>query len=569
MLSVGGIAFYQAEEAKRNVFQFDERRLSGAMVRLKRESRAEGVVLLATCDRIEVWSDGAKGDLWEPMCRALGLAPLAWKPYAYAYTDEGAVDYLFHLACGLHSPLFGEDTIISQIEGASRLSRQCGCATALLQHVMQCAVSLAKKVHGSMSLDVPEPDLAPAIERALLPVHEKKLLVIGSSATARMLASFFQGRGWLVVMTLRDQRKIELVPPHVQAIGYEDRYRHLPDFPVVLCATKGLGYALEKNAPLGKDQQVFDLAKPKDVSPDLKGSCHLVEEDELVYERKNRQKVLAQSAPLIEAKKREFYAWKKRDENHEEVSSLSERAAQDLCYRLHGPLEALPLDPEAKKRFQAQLADLAFKSFAHVLYQKSPKRMVDLTHPLASGKALYAGDPPVQLAPWLTTKRDGCNLTKLVLGSHAGTHIDAPRHLFPDGKSLDQYPVSRFVGQAVVLPMGGPIEIPRGVTIALFATGWDAKWNDKEAYCQGYPTLDKAQRETLVRQGILMVGFDCPSPDPGTSLENHAFLLQNDVLILENLTALVPLVGMQVELHAAPLLFAHSDGAPVRVFCHF
>ena len=113
MLNVFGIAFFQAEGQKRGIFHFEERQLVDAMVRLKRESRADGVVVLATCDRLEVWSEGAKGDLYEPMCRALGIPVLAWKRYAYAHTDADAVDYLFSLACGLFSPLFGEDTIIS------------------------------------------------------------------------------------------------------------------------------------------------------------------------------------------------------------------------------------------------------------------------------------------------------------------------------------------------------------------------------------------------------------------------------------------------------------------------
>lgn len=568
MLNVSGIAFFQAEGQKRGIFQFDERQLVDAMVRLKRESRADGVVVLATCDRLEVWSEGAKGDLYEPMCRALAIPVLAWKQYAYAHTDADAVDYLFSLACGLYSPLFGEDTIISQIEGASRLSRQAGCATPVMQRLLQSAVSTAKKVHDRLNLEIPEETLPPAIGRHIQSVRPKKMLVIGSSATARMVAGYFHGQGWQVAMTLRDLRKTELVPPGVQAVGYDERYTVLSRYPVLVSATKGLGYALDEDAPVARDQLVFDLANPHDVSPGLAGRCRLVGDDALVYERRNRQKAVMESRSLIEARKAEFYAWKRREADHGRISSLAERAAQDLLYRMHGPLDSLGLDDGRTASFRGQLADLAYKSFVHELYRQSPGQIVDLTRKLEDSPALYPGDPDVRLIPYLTAGKDGCNLTKLELGSHAGTHLDAPRHLFPDGMSLDQYPPQRFQGEAVVLRMDGPFEIPDGVSMVLFATGWGTRWGT-DSYRVGYPTLSDAQRETLVERGIQMVGFDCPSPDAPEELSNHTFLLRNDILILENVADVAGLVGKRLKLTVSPLLFSRSDGAPARVFACF
>ncbi len=568
MLNVCGIAFFQAEEQKRRIFQFDERRLVDAMVRLKRESRADGVVLLATCDRLEVWSEGAKGELWEPMCRALGIPVLAWKQYAYAHADADAVDYLFSLACGLYSPLFGEDTIISQIEGASRLSRQAGCATPVTQRLMQSAVSAAKKVHDSLDLEIPEETLPPAIERLVQTTSPKKMLVIGSSATARMVASYFKGKGWQVAMTLRDLRKTELVPPGVQAVGYDNRYELLPGYPVIVSATKGLGYALDGDAPLTPSQLVFDLANPHDISPELTHRCGLVCDDGLVYERRNRQKAVMECRSLIETRKAEFYAWKRREADHDRIGFLAERAAQDLLYRMHGPLDSLGLDDGQIASFRGQLADLAYKSFVHELYRQSPGQVVDLTRKLETTPALYPGDPDVRVVPYLTVEKDGCNLAKLELGSHAGTHLDAPRHLFPDGMGLDQYPPQRFQGDAVVLRLGVPFEIPDGVSMVLFCTGWGPKWGT-DSYLAGYPVLSDEHRKTLVEKGIRMVGFDCPSPDLVGELSNHIFLLRNDILILENVVDLAAFVGKRLHLTVSPLLFSQSDGAPARVFASF
>lgn len=75
--------------------------------------------------------------------------------------------------------------------------------------------------------------------------------------------------------------------------------------------------------------------------------------------------------------------------------------------------------------------------------------------------------------------------------------------------------------------------------------------------------------EILVEKGIQMVGFDCPSPDVLDELPNHKFLLRNDILILENVADVTGLVGKRLKLTVSPLLFSHSDGAPVRVFACF
>ncbi|NRQ40428.1 hypothetical protein HII36_52725, partial [Nonomuraea sp. NN258] len=81
--------------------------------------------------------------------------------------------------------------------------------------------------------------------------------------------------------------------------------------------------------------------------------------------------------------------------------------------------------------------------------------LVDLSVPIESGMPVYPGDPEVSIGPALTVARDGVNVLGLHLGSQAGTHVDAPFHIDDSLPTLDELPLSRFLGPAVVVDARG------------------------------------------------------------------------------------------------------------------
>jgi kynurenine formamidase len=203
---------------------------------------------------------------------------------------------------------------------------------------------------------------------------------------------------------------------------------------------------------------------------------------------------------------------------------------------------------------------------------------VDLSHPIGTGMQTYPGDPAVEVYAHATHESDGFHVDAVRCGSHTGTHIDAPSHTEPDGRTLDSYPVERFVFDAVVadcrdLGAREPIpasRVPRvDADLVAFRTGWDTHWGT-DAYLE-HPYLSPAAAEACADRG-LGVAVDTLSPDPTptnnasddepTDFRIHHTLLGNDLLILENLTAL-DRVADRFELRAYPMALA-SDGAPVR-----
>lgn len=205
-------------------------------------------------------------------------------------------------------------------------------------------------------------------------------------------------------------------------------------------------------------------------------------------------------------------------------------------------------------------------------------KWLDLTHPLTTGMPVYPGDPAVSVRPCCTHPRDGYQVMELHLGSHSGTHLDAPLHFIPGGRSLDQYPVDRFSGQGVVvnvrgMPPGGAIgpealrpvaPLLPGVEYVLFCTGWDRYFGTPEYEQHPYLTAELA-RELLAR-GVRLVGVDSLNPDPtgGSEFPVHEILLGADVLICENLTGLDALLGGPAEFWLLPLKVSGGDGAPIR-----
>jgi kynurenine formamidase len=214
----------------------------------------------------------------------------------------------------------------------------------------------------------------------------------------------------------------------------------------------------------------------------------------------------------------------------------------------------------------------------------------DLTHRLAGGTPAYPGDPSVELDPHATVEEDGHRVTALGLGSHAGTHVDAPSHTEPDGRSLAAFDPESFVFDARLVDLRpcepreriGPASVPAGEEdgddpdLLLFRTGWEEHWGTARYW--DHPYLTPAAAERCAEQEVA-VGLDAASPDPTppgygelaadavggdepTDVPAHRALLGRECLVVENLTGLDGLPE-RFELRAYPLA-VDADGSPVR-----
>ncbi|MBN1248964.1 MAG: cyclase family protein [Anaerolineae bacterium] len=203
--------------------------------------------------------------------------------------------------------------------------------------------------------------------------------------------------------------------------------------------------------------------------------------------------------------------------------------------------------------------------------------IVDLSHPITSGMPVYPGDPAPTSAQVTSLAETGYVTRQLVLGSHTGTHIDAPAHMLAGGPTLSDLPIATFIGLARVLHL--PVEAGKTIALARLAphetdleacgflvinTGWHRRWGQPD-YFANYPTLSVDAANWLARQGLKGVGLDTPSADGPTSqvYAVHHALLGAGMVIVENLTNLDALPD-RVTFSAFPLPIAGADGSPVR-----
>lgn len=207
------------------------------------------------------------------------------------------------------------------------------------------------------------------------------------------------------------------------------------------------------------------------------------------------------------------------------------------------------------------------------------QKLRDLSHPITDGMPVYPGDPTVHLHTALDLERDGVAVTGLRLGSHTGTHIDAPSHTVAGGRTLAEVSLEELVGDALVIRMpelgereiygweqlNASASIPSQVPpIVVIDTGW-AKWFGDTRGVR-HPALDAEAARELVARGMRVLAVDTLSPDltdeSAADFPVHEIVLGGDGLIVENLCGLEA-VPANVRIGFFPLRLG-GDGAPVR-----
>lgn len=212
-------------------------------------------------------------------------------------------------------------------------------------------------------------------------------------------------------------------------------------------------------------------------------------------------------------------------------------------------------------------------------------KVIDLTHTISETMPVYPGTEQPRLTPANSYEKDGFKETLLSMYSHTGTHVDPPAHLFAGRTTLDAFPVSQFVGRAVVidcrhLKEGEAITMqeiaPRRADAVkadylLFNLGWDARWGTPEYYGD-YPCIDDEVIDFILATNKKGIGFDVigVDPIPDADLPRHKKLFaEHEIVNIENLTNLDKCGSEPFWFFALPLKWENADGAPIRAVAFF
>lgn len=199
----------------------------------------------------------------------------------------------------------------------------------------------------------------------------------------------------------------------------------------------------------------------------------------------------------------------------------------------------------------------------------------DVSVPLVNGGLVYPGNPEIRIAPQQEIAKGGSsNVSSLAFGSHTGTHVDAPKHMFDDGMTVDQLALDVLMGPAVLIAVPDDVmavgeaqlrlhEI-KGHTRILIKTRNSGFIRDGE-FVRDYTYLAPDGARYLASLGVKLVGVDYFSIEQFHSGHHatHHTLLEKGIVIVEGLDLSAPPMG-PYELRVLPLRLQGLDGAPAR-----
>ncbi len=207
------------------------------------------------------------------------------------------------------------------------------------------------------------------------------------------------------------------------------------------------------------------------------------------------------------------------------------------------------------------------------------RQIVDLT------LTHYHGMRGVEIAPDTTTAVEGYNTTNLRLYSHAGTHMDAPRHFLDGARTIDHVQLAKCIGPARVIDLShkAPSSLITVEDLApcadligpgarlLLRTDWSLHAEQPD-YRTSFPRISPELAAWFAAREVWLLGLEMPSVASLQDKEEltvvHQTLLAAEIVIVECLTNL-HLLPEAVEFIALPLKIEAGDGSPVRAIAVF
>ena len=202
-------------------------------------------------------------------------------------------------------------------------------------------------------------------------------------------------------------------------------------------------------------------------------------------------------------------------------------------------------------------------------------KLLDVSVPLAAGMPAYPGNPDFELQPIKRIANgESSNVSRMIIGTHTGTHLDAPKHFFDEGGGVDTLSLDLLIGRARVVEITrrggiGPEDFAaaglREDLRVLLKTPNSRLWNST-AFHEDYAHVTEAGARYLVEQGVKVIGIDYLSIEQfrKAGAPAHRTLLSNGVIIIEGLNLAEAEAGMY-EMYCLPLAVSGGDGAPARV----
>ena len=380
-----GIDYEKAGIDERAIFSFTKKNMQSALEFFKGQKGILGVVILSTCNRMELWvsvNDKYTDNLYELLCRIIQVEPETYRHLFRTRKGKEAVKHLFTLSAGLKSQILGEDQILTQVKDALGFSRENYCTDNVLEVLFRKAVTAAKRVKTEVVLSKANQSVIhKAVEKLQdtgVCLQNKKCMVIGNGEMGRLTAELFMEQGADVTVTVRQYRSgIVNIPPQCKRINYGERQKLLPECEVIVSATSSPNHTLTREmlelSGYKKGLLLIDLAVPRDMEVSIRElpGITMYDVDDFHAESldENQKKAVEQAKGILRIYKKEFYDWYEGRDMIRMVDSIKKEAAADASLRLTKVMKKSSLKEEEKKKLVGHIEHAVENTMGKLLFE--------------------------------------------------------------------------------------------------------------------------------------------------------------------------------------------------------
>lgn len=329
-----GLNYKTAPVEIREKLTFDSEGIVQAMNELKGKKSILENIIVSTCNRTEIYAvvdqlHTGRYYIKDFLSQWFGIDKEEFTPYLSIFEDEGAVDHLFHVTCGLNSMVVGETQILGQVRSSFLSAQEKGTSGTVFNHLFKQSITLAKRAHSETEIGSNAVSVSYAAvelgKKIFGDLSNKNVLILGAGKMGELAAQNLHGSGvGKVIVMNRTFEKAQSLAEKFQgeAKAIEELQCALVDADIMISSTGAKGYVITKDMMqdverMRKGRPLFmvDIAVPRDLDPQLSDleSVFLYDIDDLegiVEANLQERKVAAEAIELmIEGEIVEFKNW--------------------------------------------------------------------------------------------------------------------------------------------------------------------------------------------------------------------------------------------------------------------
>jgi glutamyl-tRNA reductase len=281
-----GLNFKTAPVEIRERLSFNEADLADAIKKLNTKKSILENIILSTCNRTEIYAvvdqlHTGRYYIKEFLSEWFGLEQKEFSPFLFVYEDDGAIDHLFNVTCGLNSMVLGETQILGQVRTSFMLAQQEGTTGTVFNHLFKQAITLAKRAHSetdiganAVSVSYAAVELAKKIFGSLANKH---VLIFGAGKMGELAAQNLHGNGVKKVTVInRTFEKAQDLANRFSGIAktLAELEKSLAEADILISSTGAKDFVISKEMMVkvekkrkGKPLFMVDIAVPRDLDP--------------------------------------------------------------------------------------------------------------------------------------------------------------------------------------------------------------------------------------------------------------------------------------------------------------